>query len=116
MVAYGSRTFTPAKKNDHLHSSKLKFLVLQWAICDKISDYLYYAPTFMVYTDNNSLTYILSTAKLSAVRHRWVGELVDFNFTIKYQLGKANVDANTLPRFPAIWLGAKLRKLRMCHG
>lgn len=90
----------PAEKNYHLHSSKLEFLALKWAMCDKFRDYLYYAPTFTVYTDNNPLTYVLSTAKLSAVGHRWVGELADFYFTIKYRPGKTDVDADTLSRFP----------------
>lgn len=69
VIAFGSRSLTPAEKNYHLHSGKLEFLALKWAICDKFRDYLYYAPTFTVYTDNNPLTYILSTAKLNAVGH-----------------------------------------------
>lgn len=100
VIAYGSRTLTPAEKNYHLHSGKLEFLALKWAICDKFRDYLYYAPTFTVYTDNNPLTYILSTAKLNAVGHRWVGELADFHFTVKYRPGKSNTDADTLSRYP----------------
>ena len=44
VVAYGSRTLTPAEKNYHLPSGKLEFLVLKWAICDQFRDYLYYAP------------------------------------------------------------------------
>ncbi len=81
----GSRTLTPAERNCHLHSGKLEFLVLKWSICDKFQDYLYYAPTFTVYTDNNLLTYVLSTARLNAVGYRWVGELADFHFDIKYR-------------------------------
>lgn len=100
VIGYGSRTLTPAEKNYHLHSGKLEFLALKWAICDKFRDYLYYAPTFTVYTDNNPLTYILSTARLNAVGQRWVGELADFHFDIRYRPGKANVDADTLSRQP----------------
>ena len=66
VVAYASRTLTPAEKNYHLHSGKLEFLALKWAICDRFRDYLYYAPEFTVYTDNNPLTYVLTTAKLNA--------------------------------------------------
>lgn len=96
VIAFGSRTLSPAEKNYHLHSGKFEFLALKWAICDKFRDYLYYAPTFTVYTDNNPLTYILTTAKLNAVGHRWVGELADFHFTIRYRPGKSNADADTL--------------------
>lgn len=100
MIAYGSKSLTPAERNYHLHSGKLEFLALKWAICDKFRDYLYYAPDFTVYTDNNPLTCILSTARLNAAGHRWVGELADFNFDIKYRPGKNNIDADTLSRFP----------------
>lgn len=100
VIGYGSRTLTSAERNYHLHSGKLEFLALKWAICDKFRDYLYYTPTFTVYTDNNPLTYVLSTARLNAVGHRWVGELADFNFDIKYRPGKMNTDADTLSRYP----------------
>lgn len=100
VIGYGSRTLTPAERNYHLHSGKLEFLALKWAVCEKFRDYLYYAPHFTVYTDNNPLTYIMSTAKLNAVGHRWVGELSDFQFDIRYRPGKSNVDADTLSRLP----------------
>ena len=101
VVAYGSRTLTPAEQNYHLHSGKLEFLALKWAICDRFRDYLYYAKHFDVYTDNNPLTYILTTAKIDATRHRWVAELADFNFKIYYKPGKQNGDADGLSRMPS---------------
>ncbi|XP_019201938.1 uncharacterized protein LOC109195011 [Oreochromis niloticus] len=64
---------------------KLEFLALKWAVTEKFRDYLYYAPTFTVFTDNNPLTYILSSAKLNATGCRWVAELADFHFTIRYR-------------------------------
>lgn len=100
VIGYGSRTLTSAEKNYHLHSGKLEFLALKWAVCEKFRDYLFYAPHFTIYTDNNPLTYVMSTAKLNAVGHRWVGELSDFCFNIKYRPGKANTDADTLSRVP----------------
>lgn len=56
VITYGSRTLTPAEQNYHMHSGKLEFLALKWAITEKFRDYLYYAPTFTVYSDNNPLT------------------------------------------------------------
>lgn len=100
VIAYGSRTLTAAEKNYHYHAGKLEFLALKWAITDKFRDYLYYAPTFTVYSDNNPLTYILSTAKLNATTSRWVAELADFHFTIKYKPGRENGDADALSRMP----------------
>ena len=102
MIAYGSRTLTQAEKNYHLHSGKLEFLALKWAICEQIRDYLYYSSSFVVYTDNNPLTYVLSSAKLNATGLRWIGELVDLNFTIRYRPGKTNTDADTLSRMPEL--------------
>ena len=100
VIGYGSRTLTPAERNYHLHSGKLEFLALKWAVCEKFRDYLFYAPHFTIYTDNNPLTYVMSTAKLNAVGHRWVGELSDFRFNIKYRPGRMNIDADTLSRIP----------------
>ena len=85
-----SRTLTPSEKNYHMHGGKLGFLALKWSVTENFCDYLY----------NNPLTYILSSAKLSAVVHRWVAELADFNFNINHRPGKSNIDAAVLPRLP----------------
>ena len=49
-----------------------------------------------MYTDNNPLTYVLSTAKLDACSHRWVARLANYNFNIHYRSGITNVDADAL--------------------
>ena len=100
VIGYGSRSLTNAERSYHMHAGKLEFLALKWAVCDHFRDYLYYAPNFVVYTDNNPLTYVLSTARLNATGHRWVAELSDFNFTIRYRPGKSNGDADALSRLP----------------
>ena len=100
VIAYGSRTLTPAKKKYHLHSGKLEFLALKWAVTGQFRNYLYYAPEFTVFTDNNPLTYVLTTTKLNSTGLRWVGELSDFYFNIKYRPGKSNTDADSLSRLP----------------
>ena len=46
------------------------------------------------------MTYVLTTAKLNATGQRWVNELADFHFDIKYRPGKSNADADTLSRMP----------------
>ena len=100
VIGFGSRTLLPAEKNYNLHSGKLEFLALKWAVTDHFRDYLYYAPSFVIYTDNNPLTYVMSTARLNAIGQRWVGDLCDFNFTIKYLPGKVNQAADALSRMP----------------
>lgn len=64
---------------------------------DKFHDYLYGAK-FTVRTDNNPLTYILSTAKLNATGHRWLASLATNDFDVQYRPGKTNDDADVLSR------------------
>jgi transposase InsO family protein len=63
-------------------------------------DYLYYAPSFTVYTDYNPLTYVTSSAKLNATTMRWLNELSEFHFDIKYRPGRTNKDADAMSRLP----------------
>lgn len=99
VIAYASRTLTPAE-NYHLHSGKLEFLALKFAVTEQFRDYLYYFLRFTVFTDNNPLTYALTTGKLNATGLRWIGELSDFNFDIKYRPSQSNTDADSLSRLP----------------
>ena len=96
VIAYASRSVNKTEMNYPVH--KLEFLALKWAITDKFHDYLYGGNTFDVYTDNNPLTYVLSTAKLDACSHRWVARLANYNFNIHYRSGITNVDADALSR------------------
>ena len=71
---------------------------MKWAICEKFHEYLYGSTPFEVYTDNNPLTYVLTTAKLDACGQRWVAKLANYNFTIQYRSGQSNVEADALSR------------------
>ena len=94
VIAYAPRSFSKTEMNYPVH--KLEFLALKWAVTDKFHDYLYGGNTFEVYTDNNPLTYVLSTAKLDACSHRWVARLANYNFNIHYKSGITNTDADAL--------------------
>ena len=85
VIAYASRSLSPSEANYAPH--KLEFLALKWAITDKFKEYLYGENKFEVYTDNNPLTYILTSAKLDACGQRWVAALANFNFTLHYKPG-----------------------------
>ena len=95
MIAYASRSLNKAES--HYPAHKLEFLVLKWAVVEKFHEYLY-GSTFDIYTDNNLLTYVLTTAKLDAASHCWVASLANYNFRLHYWAGKATIDANALSR------------------
>lgn len=97
VVAYASRGLSRSEKNYPVH--KLEFLALKWAVSEKFHDYLYGA-SFKVLTDNNPLTYVLTSAKLDATSHRWLAALSMYNFDIQYKAGQHNVDADGLSRRP----------------
>ena len=80
-VAYGSQAQKAHEKN--YHSTKLEFLALKWAVMEHFMEYLY--QPFLVKTDNNPLTYIMTTPNLDATGHGWVEALLKFNFWLEYQ-------------------------------
>ena len=72
VISNASRTFTQTEKNYYLHSAKLGFLALKWAITNKFRDYFYYAEHFTVFSDNNPM---MTPSKFNASVMRWVSEL-----------------------------------------
>ena len=96
-VAFGSHSLTLAEKN--YHSSKLEFLALKWSIMEHFKEYLAFGP-FVVRTDNNPLTYILTNPNLDATGHRWAGTLASFEFSLEYQKGADNGAADALSQVP----------------
>ena len=95
VIAYASRSLNKAES--HYPAHKLEFLTLKWAVVKKFHEYLY-GSTFNIYTDNNPLTHMLTTAKLDAASYCWVASLANYNFRLHYQAGKANIDADALLR------------------
>lgn len=98
VIAYASRGLRGSECNYPAH--KLEYLALKWAVCDKFNDYLY-GGKFTVRTDNNPLTYVLTTAKLDATGHRWLAALSGYNFSLVYRAGRKNQDADALSRLPS---------------
>lgn len=99
VIAYASHSLQPAERNDQNYSSfKLELLALKWAVTEKFKDYLYGAE-FTVFTDNNPLVH-LETAMLGAVEQRWVAQLANFQYTVKYRPGTKNRNADALSRLP----------------
>ena len=98
ILGYVSRAL--AKAEQKYHRSKLEFLSLKCALCEQFRDYLTYAKHIEVFTDKNTLLYVLSSAKLNATGKRWVNELADFTINIQHKPGRNNTDRDALSRFP----------------
>ena len=81
VISYTVRSLTQSETKYSVH--KLEFLCLKWAITDQFHECLY-GNTFDVYTDNNPLPCVLTTAKLDAMGHRWVASLANYNFHLHY--------------------------------
>ena len=94
-ITFGSRELKGGEAK--YHSSKLEFLALKWAIMEQFREYLQYLP-FTMLTDNNPLTYILTTPNLDVLGYRWVATLASYNMTIKYLKGSDNKVADALSR------------------
>ena len=95
VISYASRSLSKSEKNYPAH--KLEFLALKWAVSEKFKDYLY-GGKFEVFTDNNPLTYILTSAKLDATTQRWIAGLASFHFSLSYKSGKSNTEVDALSR------------------
>ena len=102
VIAYASRSLSKAES--HYPAHKLEFLAFKWVVVEKFHECLY-GLTFDMYTDNNPLTYMLTTAKLDAASHHWVASLANYNFWLYYQAGKTIIDADTLSRVSwPVWM------------
>ena len=86
-IVFASQALTETKQR--YHSNKQEFLALKWAVTEQFYEYL--SPyvknrnEFVVWTDNNPLTYIFTSARFDATGHRWVANLANYNFSLEYQ-------------------------------
>ena len=98
VLGYASRALKRCERNMQNYSSmKLELLALYWAVTQKYRDLLL-GTEFIVFTDNNPLSYLQTTVKLGATEMRWAADLAQFTFTIKYRSGRSNRNADALSR------------------
>ena len=64
----------------------------------KIWCHYLYDEQFEVYSDHKSLRYIFTQRDLNMRQSKWMEFLEDYNFTLHYHPGKANVVADALNR------------------
>ena len=66
-----------------------------------------------MYSDHKSLKYIFTQKDLNLRQRRWVEYLEDYDFTLNYHPGKANVVADALSRKSRDELNVSLSKWKL---
>ncbi|GJX61186.1 putative reverse transcriptase domain-containing protein [Tanacetum coccineum] len=92
VIAYASRQLKIYEKNYTTHDLELGVIVLAL----KIRRHYLYGTKCTVFTDHKSLQHILDQKKLNMRQRRWLELLSDYDYEIRYHLGKANVVADAL--------------------
>ena len=93
-MAYGSRLLKNHEQNYPTHDMELVAIVFAL----KIWRHYLYGKQFEVFSDHTSLKYIFTQRDLNMRQRRWMEYLEDYDFTLHYHPGKANVVADALSR------------------
>ena len=94
VIAYASRQLKPNELNYPVHDLELAavvFALKQWR------HYLY-GVTCEIFSDHQSLKYLFTQKELNLRQRRWMELIKDYDFSIHYHPGKANVVADALSR------------------
>ena len=94
VVAYSSRRLKNHEQNYPTHDIEL--VAIGFAL--NIWLHYLYGEQFEVYSDHKSLKYIFMQQDLNMRQRRWMEFLEDYDFTLHYHSGKANVVADALSR------------------
>lgn len=94
VVAYASRQLKPSEVNYLKHDLELDAIVFAL----KIWRHYLYGAKFEVFTNHQSLRYLLSQKDLNLRQGCWMEYIKDYDFTIQYNPWKANVITDTLSR------------------
>ncbi|KAL4387524.1 hypothetical protein GQ457_09G015940 [Hibiscus cannabinus] len=107
VVAYASRQLKVDEKNYPTHDIELPAVVFAL----KIWRHCLYGEKCIVYIDHKSLKYLMTQKELNLRQRRWLELLKDYDLSIEYHPGKANVVANALSRKVAVELRAMFANL-----
>ena len=94
VIAYASRQLKPHEQRYPTHDLELAAIVFAL----KIWRHYLYGEKCEIYTDHKSLKYIFTQKELNMRQRRWLELIKDYDCTINYHPGKANVVADALSR------------------
>uniref|UniRef100_A0A2N9G9V6 CCHC-type domain-containing protein n=1 Tax=Fagus sylvatica TaxID=28930 RepID=A0A2N9G9V6_FAGSY len=94
VVAYASRQLKQYEKNYPTHDLELAAVVFAL----KIWRHYHYRERCEIYKDHKSLKYLFTQKELNLRQRRWLELVKDYDCTINYHPGKANVMADALNR------------------
>lgn len=94
VIAYASRQLKPHEQNYPTHDLELAAVVFAL----KIWRHYLYGEKCEIFTDHKSLKYIFTQKELNMRQRRWLELIKDYECTINYHPGKANVVADALSR------------------
>jgi hypothetical protein len=94
VIAYGSRQLRPHELNYPTHDLELAAVVQAL----KNWRHFLYGSKCELYTDHKSLKYFFTQKDLNMRQRRWLELIKDYDLTINYTPGKANIVADALSR------------------
>ena len=94
VIAYASRQLKVHEKNYPVHD--LELLAVVFAL--KLWRHYLYGEPCEIFTDHKSLQYLFTQKDLNGRQRRWLELLKDYDLSIRYHPGKANVVADALSR------------------
>ena len=94
VVAYSSRQLKKHEMNYPTHDLELAAVIFAL----KTWRHYLYGATCQIFTDHKSLKYLFTQKELNLRQRRWMELLKDYDCTIDYHPGKANVVADALSR------------------
>jgi len=94
VIVYASRQLRRHEVNYPTHDLELAAVVFVL----KIWRHYLYSESCDIFTDHQSLKYIFTQKELNMRQRRWLELIKDYDLTIQYHPGKANVVADALSR------------------